>query len=206
MLLWPCALKVYLSCFRHDQNTHEMCVWQWVRRKISNSFVVRVLNYLSTSWVGDFHHTHFSVYTEFSALALREVWAFRTSCLMFPCPTRPAAIWKPVGAPWKGQRKKGKMLIQKVIVKMWERGVFGSPQHVCSVNHQGLCFWTREMPILLGLETVVTGQPRDRAARLRQTRWRSANIAVNSTSWSPWHPGRVYLKIPEPEVSLHFCP
>lgn len=52
---------------------------------------------------------------------------------------------------------------------MWEQEVFGSPHLVCSVNHQGLCFWVREMPMLLGLETVVTGQPGAQAAGLRQT-------------------------------------
>lgn len=65
--------------------------------------------------------------------------------------------------------QKGKNVNTKSDCEMWERGVFGSPHHVCSVNRQGLCFWVREMPILLGLETVVTGQPRDQAARLRQT-------------------------------------
>lgn len=62
-----------------------------------------------------------------------------------------------------------------------------------------------EMPALLEPETVVTDQPWSQPGRLGQTtRWRSANIALNSTSWSPWHPGGVYLKIPDPEVTLHF--
>lgn len=36
------------------------------------------------------------------------------------------------------------------------------------------------------------------------TGWRSANIAVNSTSQSPWHPAGVYLKIPDVKVTEHF--
>lgn len=36
------------------------------------------------------------------------------------------------------------------------------------------------------------------------TRWRSANIAVNSSSQSPWLPAGVYLKIPDVKVTEHF--
>lgn len=36
------------------------------------------------------------------------------------------------------------------------------------------------------------------------TGWRSANIAVNSTSLSPWLPAGVYLKIPDVKVTEYF--
>lgn len=36
------------------------------------------------------------------------------------------------------------------------------------------------------------------------TGWRSANIAVNSTSLSPWLPAGVYLKIPDVKVTKYF--
>lgn len=36
------------------------------------------------------------------------------------------------------------------------------------------------------------------------TGWRSANIAVNSSSQSPWLPAGVYLKIPDVKVTEHF--
>lgn len=42
-------------------------------------------------------------------------------------------------------------------------------------------------------------------ARFEETTgWRSANIAVNSSSQSPWLPAGVYLKIPDVKVTEHF--
>lgn len=102
--------------------------------------------------------------------------------------------------------QKGKYVNTKSDCEMWERGVFGSPHHVCSVNHQGLCFRVRKCPYCWVWRPWLR-PARGPAASLRQTtRWRSANIAVNSTSWSPWQSGSVYLKIPEPEVTLSYCP
>ena len=97
----------------------------------------------------------------------------------------------------------GSSVGQKVIVKCGSECIWQSP--ACLLSKPQACVLLREMPTLLGLETVVTGHHGAQPGRSGETtRWRSANIAVNSTSWSPWHQVRVYLKIPDPKVTVHF--
>lgn len=97
--------------------------------------------------------------------------------------------------------------------EMWEPRVFGTACLVCSVNRSrplsvfsfSFFFFRGKCLYCWVWRPWLRARPKTSPGRLGQTtRWRSANIAVNSTSWSPWHQGRVCLEIPEPGVTLHF--
>lgn len=73
---------------------------------------------------------------------------------------RPRTVWTLFGP-----EQRGKMTTEKV----WERGVFGSAGGVCSVNPEACVPLLREMPTLLGPETVVTGRSGAQPGRSGQT-------------------------------------
>lgn len=93
-------------------------------------------------------------------------------------------------------------------VGMWEgaKPFLAESGLVCSANAAVLCMgaggkcphcWAGG-PWLQGSE----GPPVVRFGET--TGWRSVNIAVNSSSQSPWLPAGVYLKIPDVKVTEHF--
>lgn len=144
----------------------------------------------------------FNILNYCACIALTEVWAFGYVSNMSH------STHHYLVAPQNSMEipaQKGIYVNTKSDCEMWERGVFGSPHHVCSITKDCVFGWGNAH--IVGSGDRGYGPARGPAASLRQTtRWRSANIAVNSTSWSPWQSGSVYLKIPEPEVTLRYCP